>query len=408
MLIGDLIRRRALSSPQRIFWEEGRRRWRYDELDSRSEEAGRALRAGGLSPGDAIALCAGNGFPYACATFAAAKAALVTAHLHARLTANELHARLRHSQARVLFFGAEQAPAVAGLADRPETLRLLVRLPAEGAHSPLPPGAVDWADWVRAGPTARPLPSLEEEAVSPEAPFQLLYTSGTTGAPKGALISHRAKLRQAATHALNLGLVPGDRVLSALPLSHQFAQWLVLAAVPLAGATVVARPRFDPAAFLEALAGEAVTHLPAVPTMLYRLLDAAPHGGAVQAPALRCIVYGGAPIAPERIPQLRRRFPSVRLFQGFGQTETGYCLGLHDEDHERRPGSLGRPDRFSRVWLADGQGREVPPGTVGEIVAESPYLMNGYHRDAEATARYFAFGRNRGRTGDLAFRDEEG
>jgi fatty-acyl-CoA synthase len=236
------------------------------------------------------------------------------------------------------------------------------------------------------------------------APFQILYTSGTTGLPKGALISHQAKIRQGTTHALNLGLMAGDRILSALPLSHQFAQWLVLVCAPLTGAAVLALPAFDPEAAWRALDRDGITHLPAVPTMLYRLLDAP--GGA--APALRTIVYGAAPMEPGRIAQLRKRFPGVRLFQGFGQTETGYCLGLHDADHDRRPESAGRPDLFSTVRLVDGQGRDVAPGEVGEIVARTPYLMNGYHKDPAATAAYFAFGSGWGRTGDLARRDAEG
>jgi acyl-CoA synthetase (AMP-forming)/AMP-acid ligase II len=235
----------------------------------------------------------------------------------------------------------------------------------------------------------------------------MLFTSGTTGFPKAALISHRAKIAQGITHALNLGLREGDRILSSLPLHHQYAQWLALVCAPLMGAEVLARPAFDAGDTWLALEHEGVTHLPCVPTTLYRVLDH-PAAQAGRAPHLRLIVYGAAPMDPQRIAQLRQRFPGVRLFQGFGQTETGYCLGLHDADHEIRPQSLGKPDLFSDLRLVDSQGGDAPEGAVGEIVARTPYLMNGYHGDPEATAAYFAFGRDWGRTGDLAWRDADG
>ncbi len=177
--------------------------------------------------------------------------------------------------------------------------------------------------------------------------------------------------------------------------------------MPLAGAAVVAAPGFSPAACWAALREEGITHLPAVPTMLYRLLDDPGAEGAPPA-ALRGIVYGGAPMEPDRVRALRLCFPGVRLFQGFGQTEVGYCLGMLDEDHNRRPESLGKPDIFSEVRLVDEQGRDVPVDEVGEIAARTPYLMNGYYKDPAATETFFALGAQWGRTGDLAVRDGEG
>ncbi|MFI5399715.1 MAG: class I adenylate-forming enzyme family protein [SAR324 cluster bacterium] len=414
MLIGDLLSRRAGLTPDRPFWREGEACHTYGQLNADADRVARALLAEGLRPGDPVGVCSANGYAYAAFHFGAAKAGLVLAHLNPRSAAEELVAAGERCEARLIAFGAGQREVVERARPRlPKAKRWvqlgagpLAQVGAVSRDAPAPQWAVAFGDWISA---QRP-----EEPVFPhgaglrdDQPFQMLFTSGTTGVPKAALISHRAKIAQGVTHALNLGLREGDRILASLPLYHQYAQWLVLVCAPLTAAEVLTRPAFDAGDTWQALQHEGVTHLPCVPTTLYRLLDH-PAARAGRAPQLRSIVYGAAPMDARRIRQLRQRFPGVRLFQGFGQTETGYCLGLHDADHEVRPESLGKPDLFSELRLVDDQGRDVPPGQVGEIVARTPYLMNGYHGDPEATAAYFAYGRDWGRTGDLAWRDADG
>ena len=402
MLIGELLARRARISPQSLFWEEPGGAWRYGEFDRAVNQLARALLAEGLPPGATVAIHATGSAAYAEVHFAAARAGLVLAHLNAQYTAPELAWSLRQCGAALLFFGAEQTGAVAEARAEAAGIARFICLDSVSA----PPWASALADF--RGPHEPSPPPPLSESITAESPFQLLYTSGTTGVPKGARISHRAKLRLGTTHALNLSLAPGDRVYGALPMHHHYAQWLLLTAVPLVGASVLFRPRFQAEEAWDALE-QGITHLPAVPTTLERLLRAAPEQPPLErAPALRTIVFGGAPCPPSIVPRLRQGFPGVRLFQGFGQTETGYCLGLHDHEQDAHADSLGRPDLFSRVRLVDEKGRDVQDGETGEIIASTPYLMNGYWNAPEATDEYFRFGREWGRTGDLAWRDRDG
>ncbi|MCZ6553712.1 MAG: class I adenylate-forming enzyme family protein [SAR324 cluster bacterium] len=403
MLIGDLLQRRARISPETVYWEGAAGRCTYAQLNGAVNRLAHALRAEGWVPGTIVGIHADGGLPYAVVHFAAAKAGLVLAHLNPRYTPTELAWAVNHCGCRALFFGGD--PMASAAEARAESPGVKHWIALDGDD--LPDWAVALEGWSAGRPESDPAPP---DWVKESSPFQLLYTSGTTGYPKGALISHRSKLQLGTNHGLNLGLRPGDRVLSSLPMHHHYAQWLCLTAVPLVGATVVHHPRFDVAATWKALAQDGITHLPGVPTTLTRLLAGLPAaaGSAPPAPALRHVVYGGAPVQPALIPRLRAAFPAARLLQGFGQTETGSCLVLHDADHEHRPDSLGRPDIFSEIRLLDEEGREVPRGEVGEIVARTPYLMNGYYGNPEATAEYFHFGEDRGRTGDLAWQDEEG
>ncbi|MDH4224200.1 MAG: acyl--CoA ligase [Deltaproteobacteria bacterium] len=411
MLIGEIISRRAAISPDFTYWRQGDQRLTYEWFGRQSNRVAHGLlrEAGGPPPRDWMAgVFCGNHPAYPAVFFGAAKAGVVLVHLNDRYGPRSLAQTVAHAGCRVGFVDMARLKVVEeALADRETRQSIQVQTwvvvdPPVGEA--LPGWAVAWEDWLSGNSGEEP-PPLENTRETD--PFQLLYTSGTSGEPRGVLISHASKIRLATTHALNIGLNADSRVVSALPLCHHFAQWLNMVALPLVGGMLVSLPHFDPQAIWYVMSRHGITHLPGVPTMLRRLLDV-PGSERGAANDLEQIVYGGEPADELLVNRLKARFPGVRLFQGLGQTETGYYLGLHTPDHNLSPRSVGRPDVFSEVRLVDEAGKNVPDGQVGEIIARTPYMMNGYYKDDAATADYHRFGALWGATGDMAWKDPKG
>ncbi len=418
--IGQLLEKRASISPNWPCWRTLSSVYNYGQLHTLARQVAAALLASKLSPNASVGVVAYAGFERWAFQYGAALAGMVAAHASPQLTQPEMTHFCQHSGVQLLLVNAQQLSLVQACLPEWVEIQRVVVLPAsfldaardanknlENSSLPtLPERCVGWEKWLALGDETQTQSCIPlAESLDPAAPFQMLYTSGATGTPKGVRISHRAKIAQGLVHSVNLGLQPGDTLLSALPAHHQFAQWLIGVSVPLSGACVFACPQFSAQQFWHLLTTQAIRCLPAVPTMLYRLLQTKP---SIVRTQLRSIVYGAASIQTQCIQKLRQCFGGVKLFQGFGQTEAGYCLGLHDHEHDLRPDSIGRPDLFSQVKLVSPEGERVALGEVGELVVRTPYMMNGYHKDDAATAAYFSYGQGWGRTGDLARCDSQG
>jgi fatty-acyl-CoA synthase len=255
---------------------------------------------------------------------------------------------------------------------------------------------------------ARPLDHVEP--VSPEDPMILMYTSGTTGTPKGALLPHRKTLFNTLNAQLFFGLTHEDRVLVPLPLFPSFGLLILTLPTLYVGGRVELLPRFDPDAVWRRVGASGITFLGGVPTQLQSLLDAGPE--RYDTHTLRFLFGAGAAVPIEQIRGFERR--GLVLKQGFGQTETSILCCLDARDATRKAGSVGRPVFHAEVRvvpLSDLDGppdtwRDAPTGETGEIVVRGPITMLGYWRRPDATAATI-----RGewlRTGDLATRDGEG
>ncbi|HKA15607.1 MAG TPA: AMP-binding protein [Myxococcota bacterium] len=393
--VGAWTLRRAQIGPDHLAVVDAERSLDYRALHERTGRSAALLAAHGVGAGDRVALLLGNRTAYLELVLAAARIGAIAVPLNARLTAPEVRgllgdctpALLVHEQSH----DALARDAAAGLARAPHRLACPDPYEAE---------------------LAQRAPHEEILSVSPEHAMMLMYTSGTTGEPKGSLLPHRKTLYNSLNAALFFGLARSDRVLVALPLFHSFGLSILSLPALYAGAAVFLEPRFDAARTWQRVHAERITYLGAVPTQLAALLGEVARGGPSPPPSLRFLFGAGAAVPVEQIRAFESR--GIILKQGFGQTETSILCCLDASDAIRKAGSVGRPVFHAELRVVTQATIEGPVrdwcdaavGEPGEIVVRGPITMLGYWNKPDATAATL-----RGewlRTGDLATCDAEG
>jgi acyl-CoA synthetase (AMP-forming)/AMP-acid ligase II len=239
----------------------------------------------------------------------------------------------------------------------------------------------------------------------------IIYTSGSTGEPKGVMSPHAAMVAAARSIASYIGNVESDILLVVLPLSFDYGLYQVLMTYLFGGTVVLEKSFLFPVKVLEKAEQERVTGFPLVPTMAALLLQME-NLARFDLSALRYISNTAAALPVAYIRRLQALFPHVRIFSMYGLTECKRVSYLPPEELERRPDSVGIPIPNEEVFVVDEQGRELPPGEVGELVIRGSNVMAGYWNAPEETARRYRPGRRRGETllysGDLFRRDAEG
>jgi len=379
----DFLTPRAMTTPDRPALVWGNRTLTYGALKTWARALEAQLARAGVTAGSRVAALLPKSPAAVAAIHAVAHLGAVLVPLNLRLTPEEMRAQIARS-------GATHVLATPSTAER--------------AHAVVEERRVTAIASEELGIAEDPVPLPSPFAIR-NSPFAILFTSGTTGAPKAAVLTAANFYHSAVASVFRLGVLPDDRWLLTLPLYH-VGGLSILFRSALYGIAVVllenVEASFDPRWLYETLRRRHVTLVSLVPTMLHRLLEAVPEPPP---PSLRLVLLGGAAASPELLQRaLARGYPVATTY---GLTEaTSQVATATPPEVRRKPGSVGRPLLHTRVRVVDGQGRTLPPGEVGEILVSGPTVFSGYDGDPRATRAALQDGWLH--TGDLGYLDAEG
>ncbi len=366
---------------------DGEVRLTWAELRDHAERAGRALLAIGVEPGDRVAIWAPNTWEWAVALLGLQWAGAVLVPLNTRYKGAEAAWILGRSRARVLitvdgFLGNDYL-AMLERADLPHLEHTVVLR----QDSP-PAGTLGWEQLCAAATEVDPAALADRLAgLGPGDRSDLLFTSGTTGRPKGVIQTHGQTLRAFASWADVVGLQRGDRYLIVNPFFHAFGYKAGIVACLLTGATMVPLPVFDAAAVMATIASESITVLPGPPA-LYQMILSSPDRARLAASSLRLAVTGAAVVPVSLVEQMRSELGFATVVTGYGLTEAGGIATMcrHDDDAETIATTSGRAIPDVEVRVVDEAGAEVPRGQPGEVVVRGYNVMVGYFEEPAQTA----------------------
>ena len=381
----------------------------YEQLAERCERVARGLIALGVQAGDRVALWAPNQAEWILAACGTHMAGAVLVPINTRMKGSEAADVLERSRARVLvcigrFLGQDYPALLAGL--RPATLEHLVVL---GADRPLREGESSWQallDGAEAVPAAEV--QAREAALHAASTADLMFTSGTTGRPKGVMAGHGPTLRAFAEWARVVGLGEGDRYLIINPFFHTFGYKAGWVAAFLQGATVYPQQVFDAEAVLTRIQNDRISFLPGPPTLFLTML-AHPRLAEFDITSLRSAVTGAASVPPILITRMREELGIRNVTTAYGLTECGGCATVCDpaDSAETIASTCGKALPGTEVRCADEHGATVPPGQPGEVLLRGYHVMQGYFEDDAAT-REAIDAEGWLHTGDVGVMDERG
>ncbi|KQP12851.1 class I adenylate-forming enzyme family protein [Pseudorhodoferax sp. Leaf267] len=391
-LVADLIARHAAAQPGHVALVDGTQSLDYAGLDRAMDQVALALQQAGIQSGEAIAICAASSVPYATVFMGALRAGVVVAPLAPGVTPQSLAQMMANAQARLLFTDAASSDSVGpATAEGPQR----IALDGSGVGKPL-------AEWL-APAGQKPAPAT----VTPTSPFNIIYSSGTTGEPKGIVQSHGMRWSHV-QRGVSYEYGPGTVTLLSTPLYSNTT--LVLFFPTLAfGGTVLLMAKFNAAEYLKLAQAHRVTHTMLVPVQYQRIL-ALPGFGDFDLSSFRYKFCTSAPFSAAMKAEVLQRWPGG-LIEFYGMTEGGGSCILEAHVNPDKLHTVGRPAATSDIRLIDDAGHEVPAGEAGEVVGHSPGMMTGYHRKDDKTreAEWFdPSGKRFIRTGDIGRFDADG
>ena len=389
-LIADFVKQHALERPAHPAVIAGDRALDYGSFDRLADRAAAALQRDGVAKGGAVAICAAASIEYAVSFIGALRAGVAVAPLAPSSTPESMVAMTHDAGARILFLDAASAAELAPL------------MPGIGARVVRFDDGDAWNAWL-APAEAVPAPVVIEPAL----PFNIIYSSGTTGTPKGIVQSHGMRWAHVQRGTL-VGYGPRAVTLLATPLYSNTTLVSFFPTLTLGG-TVVLMPKFDARGYLELAQRHRATHTMLVPVQYQRLM-ALPEFDSYDLSAFIMKFCTSAPFAANLKADIVRRWPGG-LTEYYGMTEGGGTLVLAAHDHPHKLHTVGQPGPGSDIRLIDDAGQEVAVGEMGEVVGHSPAMMNAYHKRPAKTAEAEWFDRDGKRfirTGDVGRFDEDG
>ena len=394
----ELLDQRANLTPDReaLYDLASGIRYTYAQLNERANRAANFMRQHyDLQKGDRVSILALNSVTYVDLLFGLGKIGAIFAPLNWRLTSRELTYIINNCQPKVLIVGPEFVPIVEEMRDRIQVPHFLA---LEGADIS---AAKSYEALLEQAPATNPIrPAIEAEDAC-----CVLYTSGTTGLPKGAVLPHRQVLWNAINTVISWGLCESDVSPILTPMFHSGGLFVFLVPLFYAGGRIILARSFEPDDSLKLIVDEGCTAILGVPT-LFQVWMQSPQFPKADFSQVRFFISGGAPCPPSLITAWSES-KHVTMRQGYGLTEVGVnCFAMTDKDALRKKGSVGKPIFHSDVRLVDSEDRDVPVGQTGELIIKGPHVCTGYWDNPQATAQSLKDGWFY--TGDMARVDEDG
>jgi fatty-acyl-CoA synthase len=400
--IGYIAKKRAVLTPRKPAFVYEDRPVSYRELNDNVNRIARVLQEKGIRKGDRVSVLLKNCPEFLEVFFAAAKLGIIFVPLNFRLAGPELEYQLNSAGVRLLVFHDSFTDRIQSILSSVKVGKdkyLFVKSGAPGSRG-CPEWALEYHALIKEPPVDEPVP---DQPVDLDDPIAIMYTSGVTGVPKGVVSSHLQTFFKCFQNHIYFDMRSDDVYLSQIPLFHSAGLFIVVLPTLCRGATFIMRQNFEPEEFAKDIERYRATIVFAFTTM-WRLILQTKKLDEIDVSSIRAVHGGGERTAPSMFEELAAK--GIHMQQGLGQTENSFMMLLPKEDILRKKGSVGLPSFFGEVWIVDKEGRELPPGQIGEFVAKGPTIMVGYWKMPEETAEAIKGGVLH--TRDLGYRDEEG
>ena len=401
--LGQLLRQRASQAPDKhfLFSEIDGRKFSYTEFESAVDRVSFMLAARGVDKGDVVSLLMPNSAEYIIAYFACWKLGAIAGPINSLLKAQEMSYVISDSETRTLLVHPDFLPTIETIKSGLPGLREIITFDDEEEATKDFNGEPS-----AAGSTNPNLSAVTSSGIHLESDAIIIYTSGTSGKPKGCLLTHGNLIANARQISQWLGFTRDDRLLTIMPLFHMNAVSVTTMSALSAGGSSVVSPKFSASRFWQIISDYQITSFGSVATMLSMLLTTYPDGvpKGLKTDQLRFAMCGSAPVPAEVMKRFEETFNCL-VIEGYGLSESTCRSTFNPPDERRRPGSCGKPIG-NEMRVVDDDDKEVADGQLGEIVLRGENILKGYYRNPAATATAFRNGWFH--TGDVGYRDAEG